>query len=140
MPEQQQHHFLAIKVSRFRGTAEKMTGEQAITGVLELIPLEDGKSLLMLPTAVTDEENRFRHRRGLYAITPLGNTDKRLRQILQLSKNETDKAIAAEPGTILSIHRKGWGQLFTHTIQKLPPIITAENVSEPVSCQQRPDK
>jgi len=122
--------FLALEVFRFKGTKEKMIGSQRIEGILELTPEANERASLMLPESIREEENKYRKMRGLYEILPLGKTDLRLRQVLRLTRNETLRAIAAEPGEILHFRRDGWGKVFTHRVQKLPLTIVVEQINQ----------
>ena len=110
--------FEAIELYRVRGNADRITSEEKITGILDFVPLPNGRAYLMLPVEdliATNEEHR---KRGIMGIPPLSKMDITTRGILELTLAESRKALLAEPGYEFSITRHGWGKTWVHRIRK----------------------
>ena len=109
----------AIEVYRVKGTIEKITSEEKISGPLEFVPLPDGTAILMLPIEMFIEENELHRKAGIIEIPPLSKMDKRLRGVLDLGKIEARKVLSMRPGDELEIIRKGWGRVWINKIKRL---------------------
>jgi len=102
-----------------KGNLKEVKSETEFQGELELVPMPNGNSLLLLPVSFLVAKNEFNRRVGIPEIKPLDRFDKELRCKGELTKKETFRVLKMKAGEKMSFVRYGWGREWINWIEKI---------------------
>lgn len=105
--------FQAMDLKRLSGNDKKCLREEVITGIVEMIPMPDGSTRLMIPY---DVDQSTKH--GI-EIKPFSRLDLQKRTIIPLSKKEVDDMFLANAGDEITLKRFLWGEDIQFKVRKI---------------------